>query len=196
MGDDVLLRASGLLKDARRAAGLSQQQLAELAKTSQSAIAAYEAGRREPTVPVLDRMVRAAGHELILGTQPDPRLFRLTDVAGEIAATIDEQRRLRLVLEFLRGAADDGHRLLLLVTAEPPSTGDRRYDAMLAAVAEDLCLRVGERPPAWSQSADRVLDGFWWVSELPSARTRALVHSPASYRRRGIMIDRADLEAA
>ncbi len=184
------------MRSVRRAAGLSQQQLAELAGTSQSAIAAYEAGQREPTVPVLDRMVRATGHELILEAQPDPRMFRLTDVAREVAATSDEHRRFRLVLEFLRGAADDDHALPLLVMAEPARTGDQRYDALLAAVAEDLCLREGLRPPAWSQSADRVVDGFWWVSDLPSARTRALVHSPASYRRRGIMIDRADLEAA
>ncbi|CAN5182990.1 hypothetical protein BH23ACT9_BH23ACT9_29530 [soil metagenome] len=170
--------------------------MAELAGTSQSAIAAYETGQREPTMPVLDRMVRATGHRLILDAQPDPSLFRLTDVAVDIAATADEQRRLRLVWEFLRGAADDDHPLPLLVMAEPPATGDRRYDAMLAAVAEDLCLHGGLRPPDWSQSSHRFLDGFWWVSDLPSARTRALVHSPASYRRRGIMIDRADLEAA
>ncbi|HUG85818.1 MAG TPA: helix-turn-helix domain-containing protein [Euzebya sp.] len=196
MSEPKPTRAGELLRNARHAAGLSQQELAELAGTSQSAIATYEAGRREPTVPVLERMVRATGRELVLNTQPNPHLFRLTDLAAQIAADDNEQRHLRLVFEFLRAAADDGHPLLLLVMAEPPPTGDRRFDALLAAVAEDLCLRDGLRPPAWSQSPDRTLDGFWWVSDLPSARTRALVHTPASYRRRGIMIDRADLEAA
>lgn len=190
------MRAGALLKVARRAAGLAQKALAELAGTSQSAIAAYEGGQREPTLPVLARMVRATGHELVLDIHPDPYLFRLTDLAVQIAATDDEERQLRLVFEFLRGVADDGHPLLLLVMAEPPLTGDRRYDAMLAAVAEDLCLRDGLRPPAWSQSPDRTLDGFWWVSNLPSARTRALVRTPASYRRHGVIIDRADLESA
>jgi hypothetical protein len=67
---------------------------------------------------------------------------------------------------------------------------------LLAAIAEDLCLRAGLRPPVWVHDGRRFLDRFWWVSDVPSARAAALVHTPASYRRRGVMIDRRDLEAA
>ena len=108
----------------------------------------------------------------------------------------DEARRLRLVFEFLRGAQDDGHPLVLLVAAVPPSTGDVRFDALLAAIAEDLCVHSGEAPPSWVHYAGRFLDRAWWVSALPSARAAALVHAPASFRRRGVMLDRHDLVAA
>jgi transcriptional regulator with XRE-family HTH domain len=190
--------AAGLLRRARAVAGLTQSRLAELAGTTQSAIAAYEAGTREPTVPVLARMLAAAGARLDLDIAPDPSLYRLVDVARDIAATdiTDEPRRIRLVFEFLRGVQEDGHQLVLLVAAEPPATGHVRFDALLAAIAEDLCVHAGEIPPTWVHDASRFLDHAWWVSNLPSARASALVHAPASFRRRGVMLDRHDLNAA
>ncbi len=190
--------AAALLRRARADAGLTQTRLAELAGTTQSAIAAYEAGAREPTVPVLARMISATGARLELDIAPDPSVYRLADVARDIAATdpLDEARRLRLVFEFLRGAQEDGRPLALLVAVEPPPTGDPRFDALLAAVAEDLCVHADEAPPAWVQGEGRFLDRAWWVSDLPSARAAALVHAPASFRRRGVMLDRRDLVAA
>ena len=190
--------ASALLRQARRAAGITQACLAALAGTTQSAIAAYESGSREPTVPVLARMLAAAGSRLELAAIPDPSLYRLADVGRDLAATdpTDDQRRLRLVFEFLRGAQEDGHPLVLLVASQPPPTGDVRFDALLAAIAEDLSVRADEVPPAWVYEPCRFLDGAWWVSDLPSARAAALVHTPASYRRRGVMIDRHDLVGA
>lgn len=185
-----------VLRAARTDAGLTQAELAELAATSQSAIAAYETGAREPTLAVLDRLVRATGHVLGLQVEPDPDLFRLTDLAAEIADAPDDAVRLRLVFEFLRAAASDGHRLRVLVAAEPAPAGDPRFDALLAAIAEDLCVHAGIRPPAWVHDDRRFLAGLWWVSDLPAARASALVHAPASYRRRGVMLDRHDLEAA
>lgn len=191
-------QSASLLRRARARAGLTQTRLAELAGTTQSAIAAYESGTREPTVPVLTRLCAAAGSRLTLDIEFDQSLYRLADVARDIAALDpnDEARRLRLVFEFLRGAQEDGHPLALLVAAEPCPTGDQRIDALLAAIAEDLCVHADQPPPNWVHEASRFLDRAWWVSDLPSARASALVHAPASYRRRGVMIDRRDLVAA
>lgn len=191
-------RSAGLLRQARAQAGLTQAQLAEVAHTTQSAIAAYEAGTREPTVPVLTRLLAATGSLLQMDIHPDPTRYRLTDVARDIAAVDrnDVARRLRLVFEFLRGAGDDGAPLMVLLAAEPQATNDPRFDALLAAVAEDLCVHAGLTPPSWVHGSKRFLNKAWWVSDLPSARAAALVHAPASYRRRGVMFDRRDLVAA
>lgn len=190
--------SASLLRRARAQAGLTQTRLAELAGTTQSAIAAYEAGTREPTVPVLTRLCAAAGSRLTLDIESDQSIYRLIDVARDIARVdeTDEGRRLRLVFEFLRGAREDGHPVDLLVASEPCPTSDNRIDALLAAIAEDLCVHAGLAPPNWVHEAGRFLDHAWWVSDLPSARASALVHTPASYRRRGVMIDRHDLESA
>ncbi len=55
-----------LIREARRAAGLTQAQLASRASTTQSAIARLESGRTSPTVANLDRVLRAAGRRLEL----------------------------------------------------------------------------------------------------------------------------------
>ena len=56
--------AAGLIRTARDKASLTQSELAELAGMSQQAISAYETGRKEPTLPTLQRIVGAAGFEM------------------------------------------------------------------------------------------------------------------------------------
>ena len=127
--------AAELLKAARDRARLTQEQMAQLAGTSQSAIAAYEAGDREPSVPVLKRMLSATGHRLILNIEPDTAVYRIADLATDISQTdiAHTELRLRLVSKFLRGAQDD----------EVPA-------ALLGAIAEDLCVHNGVIPPTWA----------------------------------------------
>ena len=79
--------AAALLRTARTRAGLSQRALARAAGTSQSAIAAIESGRKQPTVATLDRLLRAAGTELV-------------PAEPEQAALLRRARRLEDVLEL------------------------------------------------------------------------------------------------
>ncbi|MGA1173473.1 MAG: hypothetical protein ACO3VC_07445 [Ilumatobacteraceae bacterium] len=65
----------------------------------------------------------------------------------------------------------------------------------MASITEDSCVRGGVAPPSWVFTDQRFLDEAWWVSDLKSARVQALVNTPASFRRRGVMIDRRDLVA-
>ncbi|HEV7743239.1 MAG TPA: helix-turn-helix transcriptional regulator [Pseudolysinimonas sp.] len=53
-----------LVREARRRKGLTQTQLAELAGTTQSAIARLEAGRTSPSFDDVIRMVRLMGLDL------------------------------------------------------------------------------------------------------------------------------------
>jgi transcriptional regulator with XRE-family HTH domain len=62
--DEWAEAAGALIADARLQAGLTQAELAARAGTVQSAIAAYEAGRRQPTLPTLYRILAAAGFDL------------------------------------------------------------------------------------------------------------------------------------
>jgi transcriptional regulator with XRE-family HTH domain len=189
-------RSADLLITARRQSGLTQAQMAKIAKTTQSAIAAYEAGRREPTVPVLQRMLEATGHNLVIAFEADENIYRIADLARDIRKTPAKngERRLRLVFEFLRDV-NESQQLSLRFAVEPMATGDRRFDALLAAITEDSCVSGGVAPPSWVFANKRFLDEAWWVSDLKSARVQALVNTPASFRRRGVMIDRHDLVA-
>ena len=62
--------AGSLLRLSRRQTGLSQRELAHLAGVPQSMIAAYETGRREPTMPTLLKLLNAAGLDLRLELVP------------------------------------------------------------------------------------------------------------------------------
>lgn len=57
-------RAGDLLRASRERAGLTQRELADRAGVAQSVISAYESGRRQPSLPMLARLVQATGHDL------------------------------------------------------------------------------------------------------------------------------------
>ena len=68
--------AAALLRSSRLRAGLSQRALAAAAGTSQAAIAAIESGRKQPSVATLDRLLRAAGTELVAADPEQAALLR------------------------------------------------------------------------------------------------------------------------
>ncbi|HET8662069.1 MAG TPA: hypothetical protein VFM55_24180 [Micromonosporaceae bacterium] len=86
-----------------------------------------------------------------------------------------------------------GQRLALLVD-EPAPTGDERWDVFLAALAEHVAARDDHAGPEWADS--RHLHRFWFPFNTRAARADALVHSPASFRRRGIFVAPQELEVA
>ena len=55
---------------ARRRAGLSQAELAQRMKTTQSTIARLESGRGLPSTRTLDRFAKATGHRLRIDFEP------------------------------------------------------------------------------------------------------------------------------
>ena len=59
-----------LLRDARRRHGLTQQQLASRARTSQAAISRIERGLVSPSVATLAQLLDLMGEELTLGATP------------------------------------------------------------------------------------------------------------------------------
>jgi len=96
------------IKTLRQLVGLTQQQLATRADTAQSAIAAYESGRKSPTFRTLQKAARAAGLELHVSfvppmTREDRRSLAFhRAVAARLAAdpvnTLDRAKRhLRLL---------------------------------------------------------------------------------------------------
>lgn len=77
------------MREARRRAGLSQAELGRRAGTTQSVVSAYESGARQPSVPMLARLVAAAGLELDMdlsepATAPAP--------VGELARRLRHRR--------------------------------------------------------------------------------------------------------
>jgi uncharacterized protein len=80
-----------LVREARRRAGLSQEELGRRAGVTQSVVSAYESGARQPSLPTLERLVRAAGCELDVSVrQPRPKAQVLV---GPVGQKLFRQRR-------------------------------------------------------------------------------------------------------
>jgi transcriptional regulator with XRE-family HTH domain len=59
------MRGGTLIKEARRRAGLTQEELGERLDTTQSALARLERGRTEPSFARVSAAIRACGLELV-----------------------------------------------------------------------------------------------------------------------------------
>lgn len=122
----------------------------------------------------------------------------MADLPSHITASLtDDPRIRRLVLEFITEYADAEpaiHQVLL--DPEPAPTGDRRWDAFLTTLAVHLAFHDGLSCPAWAGASERFLDRWWFLSNTPFGRAEALVTAPASFMRRGVFIERRDLERA
>lgn len=88
--------------------------------------------------------------------------------------------------------ADDELRIEA-IAERPESTGDRRHDAYLGALAEHLAAVHGLDRPSWSIEPERFLDRFWFVSEVPGFRAVSIAQAPAAFRRRGVFVPERSL---
>jgi hypothetical protein len=64
ISDICWVEPTTVIEVARRAAGLSQRRLAEIARTQQSSISEYESRRKSPTLDVIERLLDAADAKL------------------------------------------------------------------------------------------------------------------------------------
>lgn len=191
-------RLGDTLLEARLRAGLGQAEVAARAGVDQSMVSLYERGRREPTWPTFQRLVRSTSSIVELRTAPrlvEPGAMTLVALAGHLAAAGEDRTRRRLVLDFVgRYAACEPARRIALLLEPPDHTGEPVWDAVLGALAEHFAFHDAADPPDWALHPTRFLAAPWYFIDLPSVRPRALVTAPTAFRRRNIWIERSDLE--
>ena len=125
----------------------------------------------------------------------DYRPMTVADLAAYLSQAEDDKTRWKLVWEFLEEYRwEQAEAQPALLADEPTPVGDERWDALLGALAEHLAARLDLAPPAWTEF--RVLGRPWFPAELPVQRADALVHAPAAFRKHGVYLSAADLEAA
>lgn len=100
-----------------------------------------------------------------------------------VAQAISDYRALR--------TADDQDRFL----RRPESTGDRRWDAMFAAVAEREARRSDRDIPEWVHNNAFIQRPWWFLSPTESLRAYSLQHSAPEFAIRNIFVDAASLES-
>lgn len=153
------------IRDGRRAAGLTQAELAERARTSQPAVNRYEQGVAVPSLPTLERILEACGRRLTVTALPVPatplpgplgHLVRRRRAALLQAARGRGARTISVFGSVARGDDEPGSDVDLLVELEPGRTlldlaGLRREAEGILGVAVDVATpemlkeRVRER---------------------------------------------------
>lgn len=119
----------------------------------------------------------------------------LRGLAALLANADDDKTRWKLVWEFLEEYRWEAAAVQpALLTDEPDSTGDERWDALLAAIAEHLAAQHDLAPPGWTE--DLVLRRAWFPAELAVQRADAIAWAPAAFRKHGVYLSAKDLEAA
>ena len=123
--------------------------------------------------------------------------------AEEIAADVrenlergDESPALRLLIDGVNRlpfAAQDGS--LGEALSEPATTGDPRWDLLLAASIRYRLHQMSETAPAWT--AKEPLGTFWWPVKAGGARAVCdMANTPAELKRLGVFISRRDFAQA
>jgi uncharacterized protein len=131
------------VRDLRARAGLTQQALALRAGMAQSAVSAYESGRKVPSLATLDRLVTAAGDELVLSTtrvrrRPTVASLRRRRRAIVAVCAAHGASSPRVFGSVARGEARPDSDVDLLVDLEP---GRTLFD--VAALHDDLTDLLG-----------------------------------------------------
>jgi transcriptional regulator with XRE-family HTH domain len=193
--------AAGLLRTARHLRGLTQRDLAQLCGVPQPSIAAIESINREPSLSLLSAVLEAAGLALHIELKPLPR-FGAVNTARQIHQLFREENEnlrkedsaLRTVLsfrDFIRNSNDE--ELNELIEDPPNLTGNAQWDAFLAAVVEEECVRRDVPTPRWVNDGARFLKPFWYLSKNNGLHEWEFTTAPAAFVRHWIFVAAEEL---
>ncbi len=186
----------------RETAGLTQVEVASRLGTSQPVIARLEAGGRDPRLSTLQRYARVVGADIEVIPSPGPDSGTAARLADRIRARLSSQEEsatvtFREVLQFLDDTRDlPSEDVAARLSVEPLSTGDRRWDAMVAAAVDWVASNGGMEPPRWVSASRWQLRSPGWVL-TPHERLHDLVreNTPAEFARHGVYVDSASLQS-
>jgi len=165
----------------------SQAELGRRTGVPASTIRRIETGEVDPTLTMLQRIAGAAGRHIRIDDAPiertTPSLAMLAAIHRD-STTID-WTALRALIDLLVRRP----KLIEPAIATPPArTNDRRFDSLLAAIAEKLADDdSGVERPRWTASVPR-LDEPWEASGTRMMRRRSRAATPPQFATRNIWL--------
>jgi hypothetical protein len=121
----------------------------------------------------------------------------VADVArlvGGLLAEGAEDDALRFLLDGVNPIATMDEADMPPYLEEPPTTGDERWDALIAASVAHLCRRRGATPPGWTRRDS--LPQWWWPGHARARRALIVQRTPIDFRRLGIWFDERNFHTA
>jgi transcriptional regulator with XRE-family HTH domain len=98
--------AGSLILAARLKSDLTQRELADRLGVSQPTVAAYESGRRQPTLPTLMRWLAAAGFDLRMTLVPHDDHDEVLESLERLRSPADQERWRRYQRQQVQRARD------------------------------------------------------------------------------------------
>lgn len=179
------------LRQTRLEAGLSIRVLGAKAGVAPSTISRIEAGRMDPTVGMLTRLLESTGHGLHLAVSVlRPRLAGLAD-AWESSPRGDlvDWTRLRVFLDYLSAHPDQIPQAL---ESPPPRSGSALLDNLLAGIAETLADEQGIPRPTWAAQVPPLAEP-WKTPGTATTQGSAHSRTPQALAARGLTLARSSL---
>lgn len=124
----------------------------------------------------------------------------LAELGQTIAEDLQEGREddaLRLLFGFaddFRGSSRAGR--VALLRDEPSGTGDARFDAALAGIAELFAAEGAIPAPSWVNGSERFVEPWWFVASRPAFHAYTLANTPAVLARHGVFMAREVFDRA
>ena len=181
-----------MVRDARTSAGLTIRALAARADVATSTIARIEAGKVDPTVGMLARLLSAAGRQLELGTYrtPGPEIADLSDAwSRRPLGDRPDWTRLRTFLDQLARHPEQRGPATL---RRPAPSGSAVLDTLLAGIAEKITDDSGLPRPMWARAVPPLTEP-WVTPGTPGMREAIAAATPRQLARRGLSIDERSL---
>ncbi len=185
------------IRSARRARGLTQAELARRAGIGRQWLIAVEQGHDRAEIGMVASVLRHL--ELALEVAPARATAESESPTWLTARELAEALRTEIArgdtafaLRLTGRALADLRRLkradeIAAFLAPPPSTGDRRWDTLVAAAVGRECRLLGIDAPAWTHVPP--LATWWFPVFDPVLAARTFQHTPVDFAARGIWLD-------
>jgi len=102
---------------------------------------------------------------------------------------LNENEYVRFIAEWIEHADGDD------IAVRPDFTGDVLVDVLVAAAAAYVGIRRYGYEPGWTYEPGRVLRQRVWHPGSSGVFAWSLVHAPASFKSRGILIEEDSLRS-
>lgn len=180
------------LRAARRAAGLTQSELARRLGVDQSQVARAESGRVELSAANLDRYLRACRFRLVA-------VPTVATTASEAAVQIrsqladgDTSGAFREIIQLIDDLGNVPRDVASALVATAPVSINDRYDALIAGAVEWKLNHLALPIPSWVE-ASGPLTSPWWVYEPLTGDATVRQDTPVELRRRHVFVNEGDL---
>jgi len=191
------MSAATILRTARLNKGLSQRALAKECNVSQPAIARVESAVEQATLERLESWLRPLGSRITLVPFRTRTVWEAVEVIRDELAHDGFRHAIREVVQLaddLR-SADPATRVALCINP-PSTTGDQRFDALVAGITDEILSWDALPRPTWISDLRWYLQEPWDVEDVPALQQEARDATPPNIAQHGVFLDRSFFERA